>query len=108
MLKQDQPVGHGPSDHGHAHPNYVLIWAALLVLLGISLALGQIANVHVMTTLVFGIAAIKIALVMRYFMHMKFEPWLLAVLMIGAALCLVALFVGVSPDVSVRTGWSGR
>jgi caa(3)-type oxidase subunit IV len=92
----------------HSARQYYVIWAALLVLLGLSLAFGQIGSVHVMTTLVFGVAAIKIALVMRYFMHMKLEPWLLAALMVGAFLCLVALFIGVSPDVSLRTGWSGR
>ena len=92
----------------HAHPNYLVIWIALLALLGISLALGQLHNVAVGNSLIFGIAAIKIALVMRYFMHVKFEPWLLAVLMVGAFLCVVALFVGVLPDIYWRNGWSGR
>ena len=92
----------------HGVRQYYVIWAALLVLLGVSLAFGRIGSIPVMTTLVFGVAAIKIALVMRYFMHMKLEPWLLAALMVGAFLCLVALFIGVAPDVSLRTGWSGR
>ena len=90
------------------HPNYLAIWVVLLVLLGMSLLLGRIPNAAVAGTLVFGIAAVKIALVMRYFMHMKFEPWLLAVLLVGALLCVLALFVGVTPDVAWRNGWSGR
>ena len=90
------------------HPNYLAIWAILLVLLGMSLTLGHIPNAALSGTLIFGIAVVKIALVMRYFMHMKFEPWLLAMLLIGALLCVLALFIGVLPDVAWRNGWSGR
>jgi caa(3)-type oxidase subunit IV len=78
------------------------------VLLGVSLAFGQMHDARTMNILVFGVAGIKIALVMRYFMHMKTEPWLLALLMVGAFLCLLAMFVGVAPDISWRSGWSGR
>ena len=98
-----------PSTHGeHPHPNYVAIWALLLFLLGVSLALGHISNVAIGSTLIFGVAAVKIALVMRYFMHMKFEPLLLVALMVAALLCVLAFFVGVVPDIAWRNGWSGR
>ena len=100
MLKENRPA--------NAHKTYAIIWLTLLVLLGASLAFGRIGNVHVMTALVFAIAAVKIGIVMRYFMHMKFEPWLLAALMVGAFLCLVALFIGVAPDLVMRDGWAGR
>lgn len=96
------------SEAPHEHPNYVAIWAALLVLLGISIALGHIGNVVTMNVLVFGIAAIKIGLVTRYFMHVKMEPWLITILLVGAFLCLVALFIGTAMDISWRTGWNGR
>src|SRR5437764_14954315 len=102
----NQSQGAAVAHPRHAHPNYLAIWIALLALLGISLALGQLHNVAVGNSLIFGIAAIKIALVMRYFMHLKFEPWLLAVLLIGAFLYVVAFFVGVVPDIYWRNGWS--
>src|SRR3954463_1815557 len=109
MLKRETPLDSTHAELPHsAHPNYVAIWAILLLLLGVSLALGQLPHPAVTNTLIFGIATVKIALVMRYFMHMKFEPWLLAVLMVGALLCVLALFIGVTPDIDWRNGWSGR
>ena len=92
----------------HAHPNYKAIWLILMALLGVSLLLGHLPNAWVGGLLIFGIAGVKIALVMRYFMHMKFEPWMLAALMVGALLCVIAFFIGVAPDVAWRDGWSGR
>ena len=108
MHSQAQSLTAPTAGQHHPHPNYVAIWAILLVLLGISLALGHIPNPALSGTLIFGIAAIKIGLVMRYFMHMKFEPWLLAVMMVAALLCVLAFFIGVVPDLAWRNGWSGR
>jgi caa(3)-type oxidase subunit IV len=92
-------------DVQHAHPNYILIYFALLALLGVSIALGQIGNIYLMTGLVFGVAAIKALMVLRYFMHLKFEPLFIAIILISAALCLVVLFIGVYPDAVLRSGW---
>ncbi len=109
MHAQQQSLGTSNPEHvDPVHPNYVAIWVILLVLLGVSLLLGRIPNAAVGGTLIFGVAAVKIAIVMRYFMHMKFEPWLLVALMVAALLCVLALFFGVLPDVVWRNGWSGR
>ena len=93
------------SHHDHAHPPYIAIWAVLLVLLFVSIALGHISNAYLMTSLVFGVAAIKAVIVLRYFMHLKFEPLYIVLMILAAVLCLVVLFIGVYPDVSLRTGW---
>src|SRR2546430_788637 len=87
-----------PAEH-HEHPNYLFVYGALLVLLIASILLGRVPNAYAMTALVFTVAGIKAILVLRYFMHVKFEPWLVAVILIAATLCLVVLFIGVAPDV---------
>ena len=92
----------------HDQPPYKKIWIALLVLLGVSVIFGQIHNIVLMNILVFGVAGVKIVLVTRYFMHVKDEPTLVTVLLVGAFLCLVALFIGTMPDVGLKVGWSGR
>ena len=89
----------------HAHPNYIAVYVILLVLLAFSIALGHVPNIYVMTTLVFAVAGIKALMVLRYFMHLKFEPLWVAIILIGAALCLVFLFIGVYPDAVMRSGW---
>jgi caa(3)-type oxidase subunit IV len=89
-----------------AHPPYVIIYLVLLALLGASVALGHVPNVYLMNVLVFSVAIIKTILVLRYFMGLRFEPWLIALILLGAVACLVAFFVGVYPDVVMRTGWN--
>jgi cytochrome c oxidase subunit 4 len=95
------------SEHAeHEHPNYFAIFIALMVLLGLSIAFGFIGNPVLMNVLVFGVAGIKAILVARYFMHLKFEPRFVTVILIGAVLCLVALYIMTSPDIVWRNGWN--
>jgi len=96
---------HTANEIEQAHPNYIAIYVILVILLAVSIALGRVPNIYVMTTLVFTVAAIKALMVLRYFMHLKFEPLWVAIILIGAALCLVALFIGVYPDAVMRSGW---
>ena len=74
--------------HGHAehHTNYVKIWAILLALLIVSV-LGPMLEVRVITLITaFGIAIVKAAMVVRYFMHLnverKFVGYLLTVMIV--------------------------
>jgi caa(3)-type oxidase subunit IV len=89
----------------HEHPNYVLVYGALLALLVVSILLGRLPNAYAMNALVFTVAGIKAILVLRYFMHVKFEPWLVVVILVGATFFLVVLFIGVAPDVVGGGGW---
>jgi caa(3)-type oxidase subunit IV len=84
------------------------IWATLLVFLFVSIGLSHVPNVYLMNGIVFTIAFVKAFLVMRYFMHLKMEPWLITILMIGAVLTLVVLLIGVSPDVTFHAGVGKR
>ena len=90
------------------HPNYVKIWAWLVVLLAISIA-GPFLEIRSVTLLTaFGIAIVKAYLVARNFMHINLQPRYVA-LMLGTALAFVGLFYfGVAPDVmqAEGTGWT--
>ena len=89
--------------HAH-HPNYVKIWAILLVLLIVSV-LGPMLEIRAVTLLTaFGIALVKAYLVARNFMHINLAPRYVTYL---AATCLVfmLLFVaGAAPDVMKAAG----
>ena len=88
----------------HAHPSYVKIWIALLVLLAISVA-GPMLEIPVVTLITaFGIAIVKAYLVIRYFMHVNVEPKIVGYLL-ASMLAFVALFyAGVAPDVQLHEG----
>lgn len=94
---------HGADDPGNPHAthhyNYVKIWAALCVLLVISVV-GPFLG-HPLITLItaFGIAAVKAYMVARFFMHITVAPRYVAYL-IGTCLVFMMLFyAGTAPDV---------
>lgn len=88
----------------HHHPNYVKIWAILLVLLTISVC-GPMLGIKLVTLLTaFGIAIVKAYLVAKNFMHLNIERKIV-LYALGACLALVALFyAGVAPDVMHHDG----
>jgi len=89
--------------HVH-HPNYVKIWAILVVLLILSVV-GSMSGVRAVVLLAaFGVAFVKAFLVAKNFMHLTVEkrwvPYLLGVCL----LFVIILFAGVAPDVMNRSG----
>ncbi len=90
------------------HPNYVKIWAILLVLLGISIA-GPFIGIQFVTLITaFGIAIVKAYLVAKNFMHLNIEKRL-AVYMLTTMLVFVFLFfAGTAPDVMQQDGWQWK
>ena len=60
----------------HKHPNYILIWIYLAALTGVELAVALLKflprNALILTLVV--LAVWKALLVAAYFMHLKFEP----------------------------------
>ncbi len=90
-------------EHTH-HPNYVKIWAVLVVLLAISVT-GPMFEVQWLTLVTaFGIALVKAYLVIVNFMHIgaakRFVPYLIVV----SLLFMLLLFAGVAPDVMKENG----
>jgi len=90
-------------EHMH-HPNYVKIWAVLVVLLVVSV-MGPMLEIRVVTLITaFGIACVKAYLVAKNFMHItatqRFVPYLVAT----ALVFMLLFFAGSSPDVMKPEG----
>jgi cytochrome c oxidase subunit 4 len=60
----------------HKHPNYVAIWIYLAVLTGVELAVAILRFLprNMIVTALIVLAVWKALLVALYFMHLKFEP----------------------------------
>lgn len=90
------------------HPNYVKIWAILVVLLIISV-LGSFSSIRgVILVTAFGIALVKAFLVAKNFMHVTVEKRWVPYLLLVMVAFVVILFAGVYPDVLRHGGlhWS--
>ncbi len=81
------------------HPNYVLIWAVLVAALIVSVFIGYMDLPVVAMVLIFSIAGVKAYLVASYYMHLKFEPFFVAVIVATGLACLYVLFFGLVPDI---------
>jgi caa(3)-type oxidase subunit IV len=89
--------------HVH-HPNYVKIWAILVVLLLVSVV-GSMSHVReVVLIAAFGVAAVKAYLVAKNFMHVNVEKRWVPYLLIMCLLFIAILFAGVAPDVMKHSG----
>lgn len=91
------------SEHaGHAEEHFagsnklfisIWIWLLVLTLLEIFLAYRPMA-IHFMLTILLGLSIVKAALIMAYFMHLKFERLSLILTLIPAlVVCILLLFV---------------
>lgn len=90
------------------HPNYVRIWAILLVLLVISV-LGPFIGIRSVTLLTaFGIAFVKAYLVAKHFMHLNVQPRYVVYLLSTVLAFMLLFFAAVAPDVmkSEGSGWT--
>jgi caa(3)-type oxidase subunit IV len=86
------------------HPNYVKIWAILVVLLVVSV-LGSLTHIRdVVLIAAFGVAIVKAYLVAKNFMHVNVEKRWVPYLLIVCLLFIVVLFAGVAPDVMKHSG----
>jgi caa(3)-type oxidase subunit IV len=91
------------SGHAH-HPNYVKIWAILVVLLVVSV-FGPFLEIRIITLITaFGIALVKAYMVAKNFMHVDVEKPIIHWMMVTALVFMVLLFAGVAPDVMKEDG----
>lgn len=83
----------------HKMAQFFYVWFALLVLTGIEVYLGyQNMEPVRMLTLLMGLSIVKAALIIGYFMHMKFEMSRMRRLTMGSLVfCLVMMLV-ILPD----------
>lgn len=90
------------TDHAelaHHHPNYVKVWAILVVLLAISIV-GPFLGIQIVTLVTaFGIAIVKAYMVAKNFMHLNIEKRFVVYLLSTMLIFMLLFFAGVSPDV---------
>ena len=96
------------AEHAHAaehtHPNYVKIWAILVVLLVVSVA-GPMIGIKIVTLITaFGIAIVKAYLVAKNFMHINVEKRFVPFLVVTALVFMLLFFAGTAPDVMKKEG----
>ena len=95
------------SDHGaHVEEHFagsnklfisIWIWLVVLTLIEIFLAYKTLSTA-IMLTILLGLSIIKAALIMAYFMHLKFERFSLIITLIPALVVCILLLLIFFPD----------
>lgn len=82
---------------------FISIWIWLLVITALEVFLGYIhLPLFYMLTILMGLSIIKAALIIAYFMHLRFEKLTLVLTLIPALVICICLFAVFFPD-SFRT-----
>ncbi|MGB7227803.1 MAG: cytochrome C oxidase subunit IV family protein [Candidatus Acidiferrales bacterium] len=79
---------------------FLWVWFWLFVLTGIETFLAYLRlEPHIMLTLLIGLSLIKAALIVAYFMHLRFEKiGLFLIIVPSLVFCLVMILIFVFPD----------
>jgi cytochrome c oxidase subunit 4 len=92
-----------PDSHIVPYRTFIIIWAALLILTGITVAVAQFNLGALNIWAALGIATLKAALVVAVFMHMQYERPLFKLALLSA-LAILVIFIGMTFfDVLYRT-----
>jgi len=86
------------SEHQHEpvpYRTFILIWAALLVLTVITVAISRVHLGPLNIWVALGVASIKSSLVIFFFMHLKQESKLFKICLL-IMLVLLAIFIGMT------------
>ncbi|HKA22564.1 MAG TPA: cytochrome C oxidase subunit IV family protein [Blastocatellia bacterium] len=104
----DEPLpAEGPSEHADAHHEEhggsnrqnVMVWGGLLALTAFEVFLAYIQiNPVLMLIILMGASIIKAALIVAYFMHLKFERLSLILTIVPTIVVLLCLFAILFPD----------
>jgi caa(3)-type oxidase subunit IV len=93
------------SSEPHAVSQYLQIWATILVLFVVSIAVAQVSHSRPLVLITaFGIAIVQATLVAAYFMHLKEEKTYISYLLGSMILALVMLYAGTMADVHHTSG----
>jgi cytochrome c oxidase subunit IV len=91
IVSQREAVKH----QSHSHKPFYIVWVVLLVITGIEvlLAYEQLAPLKMLSILL-GLSIIKAALIILWFMHMKYEIMRMRrVMMVSLVVCLALMCV---------------
>lgn len=93
----DMGADHG--EHGGSNRQNVIVWGGLLGLTAIEVFLAYIQiNATLMLIILMGASIIKAALIVAYFMHLKFERLSLILTIVPTIVVLLCLFAILFPD----------
>jgi cytochrome c oxidase subunit 4 len=86
-------------EHGGSNRENVIVWGGLLGLTAIEVFLAYIQiNQTLMLIILMGASIIKAALIVAYFMHLKFERLSLILTIVPTIVVLLCLFSVLFPD----------
>lgn len=83
------------TEHIVSYGKLTAVWITLLVLTGITVAVTRVELGMWKVWAALGIASVKSGLVIAFFMHMKYEPFLLKLLLF-IAWATLATFIGLT------------
>ncbi len=92
---------HDVAKHDDSKAQYFWVWGALLVLTGIEVYFGyrQLFPAKQMLEVLLFLSIIKSALIIGYFMHLKFETALMRwILVISVTACFIIMYFFFFPD----------
>ena len=92
---------HDTKTHDDSKGQYFWVWGALLVLTGIEVVLGynQVFTPLTMLEVLLLLSVIKSALIIGYFMHMKFETAMMRwMITLSVVACFIIMYFFFFPD----------
>ncbi len=93
---------HAESGHEHfagSNKLFISVWVWLLLLTGLEVFLGYIhIRFALMLTILIGLSLIKAALIVAYFMHLRFERLSLVLTLIPMLIVCIVLLLVFFPD----------
>jgi len=92
-----------PKTDYHGHPPYGNVYLKLLLLFGISVLCGYLFSPMIAIAIIFFIAIIQAGLVLKNFMHIKYEPFLIWIVAIAILFTLFMFLFGVYTDITAIT-----
>ncbi len=83
----------------HSRTQFLYVWVGLLILTGIEVFLAyQHLQPIRMLSILLGLSIIKAALIISYFMHLKFETRRMRFLLMASVVACLCLMCGFFPD----------
>ena len=86
-------------EHGPTIPTFAKVWVTLLVLTGAEVLLAyEQVPILIMLTILVGLSVIKAALIIAYFMHLKFERFSLFLTLFPMLIFCILMMMVFMPD----------
>ena len=83
--------------------NYKAIWIWLMALMALSIAAGALpVGRNTVSLVLFGVALVKAVLVIRNYMHLKSESWLIYAIALVPVAFVILLIIALLPDFVFR------